>query len=114
MTLICGAKVTNHPLKVEISLSCFACKALRASEERPDWDLLFRFYISELILDLDPHALIDIWALAQRFQKEFPGRLSNHFYVDLWKMSENLIYGEEEPPLQLGTQKKEVPDHLLN
>lgn len=96
-------------------MSCFACKALHASVEQPDWELLFRFYISELILHLDPYALIDIWALVQRFQGEFPGRLSNHFYIDLLEMCKNPKYMDEEKPLlQLGTQKKEVPDHFLN
>lgn len=117
--LICGAVITNVPLSVEISYMCFTCQADRS----PDWELLLGFFLQERGPDQDEPSsleLVDVLGLARRFQKKFPGQLSNCFYVKLLELTTDPVYAEDDDPLLMLidpsrlTQHYKVPDHMLN
>lgn len=96
--LICGAKVTNIPLKVEVPYICFACQA----DKSDDWKMLFEFYHEErheLPAKPFPFDLVDVLSLARRFQQAHAGRLSNCFFVKLLEMSKDNRTVEGDDPL---------------
>lgn len=93
--LICGAKVTDNPLKVEVSYLCFTCQA----EKSDEWDMLLDFFHeerSDLPAEPLPFDLVDVLSLAQRFQEAYPGRLTNCFYVELLEMSKRQRHMDDD------------------